>query len=206
MCIWEYINWSCSINISRCICATRKPQNIIHKITIINSKWQNFFRTRRDPKIRLKFSLLTFLQFYLVESPILKCLSSRYNYLDHIAQSAKNLDKKWPNSQNRKSVQHKPPFFTNCTAQTPQEIIYLTHTTLNNTWDFFLVNKMDYSFRTNNPMSNIFEHLATSEFDAQSRIPSSTTLSGNNLMSTTAQSVNSSIPSFFPFHVLVRVC
>ena len=38
-------------------------------------------------------------------------------------------------------------------------------------------------------MTNIFEHLATSEFDAQSRILSSTNLSGNNWTSTTALSV-----------------
>ena len=61
-------------------------------------------------KIRSTFIFLTFLLIYLVQYRIFVCRSSRYNYLDHLAQRAKNLDKKWPNSQKCKSAQHGKPF------------------------------------------------------------------------------------------------
>jgi hypothetical protein len=66
-----------------------------------------------------------------------ECRSSIFNYLDHPAQSAKNLDQKWPNSQNRNFAQTTKLVFATFTASSTQEFINLSNKTVLHTTKFF---------------------------------------------------------------------
>ena len=104
-----------------------------------------FFRTRSDPKIRPNFILLTFLLLYSVQYRIFVCRSSKYHYLDHLAQRAKNLVKKWPNSQKRKSGQRGNSFFSCYTAPPTQEFNILSRKSVIHTNIFFLDTNIESS-------------------------------------------------------------
>ena len=66
-----------------------------------------------------------------------ECRSSIFNYLDQLAQSAKNLDQKWPNSQNRNFAQTTKLVFATFTAPSTQEFINLSNKTVLHTTKFF---------------------------------------------------------------------
>ena len=104
-----------------------------------------FFRTRSDPKIRPNFILLTFLLLYSVQYRIFVCRSSKYHYLDHLAQRAKNLVKKWPNSQKRKSGQRGNSFFSCYTAPPTQEFNILSRKSVIHANIFFLDTNIESS-------------------------------------------------------------
>ena len=66
-----------------------------------------------------------------------KCRSSIFNYLDHLAQSAKNFDQKWPKSQNRNFTQTTKLVFATFTSPSTQEFINLSNKTVLHTTKFF---------------------------------------------------------------------